>query len=226
MKNRNALHLSILILAVAVACSFFWHFFWSEPEKAAERLANSISGEIKKLFNLTPQININERVFINQVSPIAELATATMPISIDSTYTSTWLHSTKTISMTGSYMVKAGFDLNRGFSINIDSKSQKVVVMLPPPEVLSCELKTEDITDQHGGLINWLYPQDHQAALEQMTREAKSKALSADLLNQSKEELEKRIKAFAIQQNASIEFVYGDQSKVGTIFKPVNSDKN
>ena len=211
MNNRNVLKYAVLILSTAIAFSLAWHFLCSEPEKNTERFVHAMVEEIKNALNTTPKVTINNSIVIEQASPIAELATAEMPVNIDSTFTSKWLYSTKVIRLNGTYLAKAGFDLNHGFQINVEQKPKRVVVMLPPPKILSCELKSEHITDQRGGLINWLYPQDHQAALEQMTREAIELAKNKDLLNKSKEEIEKRIKSIAALNNVEVVFQYKDQ---------------
>ena len=171
-----------LILFPTLAFVIIWHVVWSEPKQAARLMAD----EFKKMLNVAPQVTINSKVYLREASPIAEFATAEMPVTVDSTFTSTWLGSTKTISVEGVYVVKAGFDLNQGFSVDLQPQRKRVLVRMPNPRLLSCELKQSDITDQHGGVINWLSPQDHQAALEQNKREAEVNAGGNGLLRKAK----------------------------------------
>src|SRR5579863_9784500 len=205
MKTRNI----ILVLVTILICFIIaLQFFFYESAKAAREISHSISDEFKNAFNTTPQITVNNRVVVEESHGIAELATASKTISADTTLTSTWLHSTKSISVHGVFMAKAGFDLNRLFKINIDTRSHQVTITLPNPRILSIEMTQNEITDEKGGLANWLTPDDHDAALKQLTDVAKLEITNSNIRQSAKDEVEKRIHAMTALQGVPVKIQY------------------
>ena len=179
-----------------------------ETTKAVKEIAQAISQECKAAFNTAPTITINHHVVASESHPIAELATASKTMSVDSTYVSTWLHSTKTISVRGVFVAKAGFDLNQLFKINLQTSPRMATVTLPNPKILSVEMVSDEITDQQGGVVNWLQPEDHETALRQLTGEAKLDIEKSSLKDAAKAEMEKRIRAIGALKDVPIKIQY------------------
>lgn len=205
MKTRNIILVIVTILiSFIVAVQVLVH----ATTKAAKEIAQAISQECRAAFNTTPTITINHRVVTAESHPIAELATASKTVSVDTTYVSTWLHSTKTISVRGVFVAKAGFDLNQRFKINLQTSPKMVTVTLPNPKILSVEMAADEITDQKGGVVNWLQPEDHEAALRQLTGEAKLAIQKSSIKDAAKAELEKRIRAIAALKDAPVKIQY------------------
>jgi len=205
MKTRNII---LIIVTILICFIIALKFFFYESAKAAREISGSISREFKDAFNTTPQITVNNRVVVEESRGIAELATASKIVSADTTLTSTWLHSTKSISVHGVFLAKAGFDLNRLFKINIDTHSRQVTVTLPNPRLLSIEMTQNEITDEKGGLVNWLTPDDHAAALKQLTDVAKLEITDSNIRQSAKEEIEKRIHAMTALQGLPVKIEY------------------
>ena len=183
--------------------------FFYETTKAVTAIAQGISQEFKAAFNAAPVVTINHHVVTSESRPIAELATASKTISVDTTYVSTWLHSTKSISVRGDFVAKAGFDLNQFFKINVQTRPKLVTVMLPSPRILSLEMTTNEILDEKGGVINWLYPQDHAAALNQLAGEARLDIAKSSIMDAAKTEMEKRIRAIGALKDVTVRIQYG-----------------
>jgi len=171
-------------------------------------MAQDISQEFKAAFNTAPTVTINHHVITSESHPIAELATASKTMGVDTTYVSTWLHSTKTISVRGVFTAKAGFDLNQLFKINVQTSPRMVTVTLPNPRILSVEMTANEITDEQGGVINWLYPQDHEAALTQLSDEAKLEITKSSIKDAAKAEMEKRIRAIGALKDVPVRIQY------------------
>ena len=201
MKTRNFVIAAIILM---IAWLVVWHLMWQEPAK----MAHEVAEELKSVFNVTPIISVNHRIVIAESHPFADLALVSKSVSLDTKFVSTWLHSTKDISVHGEFLAKAGFDLNSLFAVNLTTKPPGVTVVLPAPKILSLEMTASEITDEHGGLINWLYPQDHEAALKQMRAEAAAEIAKSTLLNTAKEEIEKRIRALNSLQNIPVAIKY------------------
>ncbi len=192
------------MICFIIAVQVFVH----ETTKAVKEIAQAISQECKAAFNTAPTITINHRVVASESHPIAELATASRTMSVDTTYVSTWLHSTKTISVRGVFVAKAGFDLNQLFKINLQTSPKMVTVTLPNPKILSVEMVSDEITDQQGGVVNWLQPEDHETALRQLTGEAKLAIAKSSIEDAAKAEMEKRIRAIGSLKDVPVKIQY------------------
>lgn len=205
MKARN-----IILVIVTILISFIIavQVFVYESTKAVKEIAQAISQECKAAFNAAPIITINHHVVASESHPIAELATASKTMSVDTTFVSTWLHSTKSISVRGVFVAKAGFDLNQLFKINLQASPRMATVTLPAPKILSLEMVSDEITDQQGGVLNWLQPQDHEAALKQLTDEAKLDFAKSPIMDAAKAEMEKRIRAIGALQGVPVKIQY------------------
>lgn len=205
MKTRNFI---LVIVTILISFIIALEFFFYESTKAIKEITQSISQEFKSAFNTSPIITVNNRVVLSESRPIAELATASKTISVDTTVTSTWLHSTKTISVRGVFLAKAGFDLNRLFKIDIRTNPKQVTVTLPNPRILSLEMTQNEITDEKGGIVNWLSPDDHEAALRQLTDVAKLEITDSTIRQAAKDEMEKRIRAMATLKDLPVKIQY------------------
>lgn len=205
---KKTLYVICIIAAILISFIIAMELFVYESTKAIKEITQSISREFKSAFNTSPIITVNNRVVISESHAIAELATASKTISVDTTVTSTWLHSTKTISVHGVFVAKAGFDLNRLFKVDIRSKPDLITVTLPNPRILSLELTQSEITDEKGGLVNWLTPEDHEAALKQLTDVAKLEITTSTIRQSAKDEMEKRIRAMSTLKGFPVKIQY------------------
>lgn len=205
---KTTLYVIVIIAAILISFIIAMQFFVYESTKAIKEITQSIAQEFKTAFNTTPIITVNNRVFLAESRPIAELATASKTVSVDTTVTSTWMHSTKTISVRGVFVAKAGFDLNRLFKVDIHSKPSLIVVTLPNPRILSLEMTQNEITDEKGGLVNWLSPEDHESALRQLTDVAKLEITTSNIRQSAKDEMEKRIRAMSSLKGYPVKIQY------------------
>jgi len=205
MKTRYIL----LVLVTMLICFILaLQFFVYESARAVREISHGISQEFKNAFDTTPLITVNNRVVVSESHAIAELATASRTLSTETTLTSTWLHSTKTISVRGVFVGKAGFDLNESVKIDLRTTSKQVTITLPEPKILSVEMTQSEITDQQGGIVNWLSPDDYQAALKQLNDVAKQQLVASSIQQAAKDEMEKRIRAMAALKGLPVKIQY------------------
>ena len=102
-------------LLIAGAWSFYTVFI-----KAPTELARATAQGIQEFFNFTPRVKIDQTIVIEQNAPIMEIATVSRQLMVDYTWLHTWLGSTKTIHLVGTFTAKAGFDLKEPFTIEIE----------------------------------------------------------------------------------------------------------
>ena len=139
-KNRTATIVLIagivltLLLAGAGVTAFF--IVVKAPADLARRTAESI----REVFDFTPRVTLNETVMIAENTPILEVATVSRSLMVHHRWSHTWLGSTKTLELHGSFTAKAGFDLREPFTIDIQRSPLRVVARMPAPKLLSVQM--------------------------------------------------------------------------------------
>lgn len=189
--NTRIILITILLITLSIASYVLLVYI---PTQIAERSyegAKQIGRDIAEAFHFTPEITVNETVVLQQQTPILELATVSQKFQHQYDWTNTWLGSTKKINITGSFEAKAGFDLDRKFSIQINDEI--AIVTLPAPQLLSVEsLNDVKFEDEHG-VWNWVDMEDRSRALNAFTKDARKYAEQATFVSQARENMEKKI---------------------------------
>ena len=111
--------------------------------KAPADLARRTAEGIREVFDFTPRVTLNETVLIAENTPILEVATVSRSLLIRHRWSHTWLGSTKTLELHGSFTAKAGFDLREPFAIDIRRSPLRVVARMPAPKLLSVQMTSE-----------------------------------------------------------------------------------
>ena len=122
-------------------------------------------------------------------------------------YTNTWLGSTKTITIAGTFVAKAGFDLNERFAISIENKTARVV--LPEPQLLSIETQSDITYRDENGLWNWVSTEDRTIATNAFLADAKNYAQHASFVSDARKQAEAQIKKILAPHVNEVVFEYG-----------------
>ena len=180
-----AFALIALIFALLAAFIFFRMETW--PARTAgqsatelERLGREARDAFVRLAHLQPRVTVNNRVYLEQTTTIAELSVLGRRVEVEHEMLHTWAGSTKRIKLHGTFLVKAGFDLRKKFSVNVTPA--EVVLELPHAQILSVEEQQVEVLIFENGLWNRISPNDVEselATLPQLARE-KSVALPAE----------------------------------------------
>jgi hypothetical protein len=196
----GAIILAVLLVGAAVA-------FYLLIIKAPMDLAHATAEGINSVFNFTPRVTVNQTVVIEQNTPILEVATVSRGMYVDHTWSHTWLGSTKTIQVQGSYTAKAGFDLREPFTIDVQRKPLRVVATMPPPRLLSLELDSYKILRDESGWWNRISDSDREAAVRDLNELARAKAGASGILEEARATAELRIREIVERNGAPVEFV-------------------
>src|ERR1043165_6169596 len=127
-----------LVALIAIAGMLF--VFWRLETRPArtigqgtedlERLGKDLRSAFIDIAHLQPRITINNQTVVNEkASPAAELATVTKELKVKREFAHTWAGSSKRIKLSGTFLVKAGFDLRQDVSINV--RPDEIVIDLP-----------------------------------------------------------------------------------------------
>jgi hypothetical protein len=205
----------LVAVAVIIAAGFFVRSCWNAPASSVDRVANAANrlvGNIvqhcKDTLNATPIVTITEQVVVQTPKGIAELATASSDVVVDYRYEGTWYGSHKTMDLRGRYKAKAGFDVSTNFVVLVQKDPLCVTVQIPEPQLLSCEMITNEVIDSADGWWNKLTPADQAEAVNAMQRKARLEAQRSGIIESARQEFEKRIKSTPGLEAVPVKFQY------------------
>jgi hypothetical protein len=191
--SRN-LKLYILLFVTGTVAAYV--IFVTIPTELARRSyegARTLGEDIRKAFQFTPEIRVNNTVVLNQQTSVFELSVLQQNFEHRYVWENSWLGSTKKIFITGTFNAKVGFDLHRRFSITL--RDNKAYVTLAEPRTLSVESKSDITYRDEQGIWNWVSVDDRTRATNAFIRDARRYADRARFVNDAKAEMEKRLRS-------------------------------
>ena len=174
--------------------------------QAPARLAHATADGLRTLFQVTPRVVINETVVIEQNSPILEVATVSRQLFADHEWTHTWLGSTKSLRVRGTFTAKAGYDLKKPFEITITPSPLSATARLPDPELLSMQMDSFEVLRDESGWWNRLTEEDRTNAVNTLRILARSKAERSGILEEVQRSAEERIREVVEKNGAQVAF--------------------
>jgi hypothetical protein len=206
LSNRKIILMIVLLAMVSLTAYIVVVIIPARLAEKSYNAAKQIGKDISKAFQFTPEIEVNNIIVLQQQTAVLELATIKQQFQHQYAWTNTWAGSTKKITISGIFESKAGFDLNRRFSISLDDK--KAVVILPEPQVLSVELISDvKFNDEHG-VWNWVNGQDRANAINAFQRDARKFAAQADFVQQAKVNMERQLGRILQQHQKEMEIKF------------------
>jgi len=191
-----AFTLVALLLAAVVLIIFLRVETW--PVRTArqstaelEKLGKDLRAAFIDIAHLQPRITINNRVYMEQITPVSELVVLSRRIEVEHEFFHTWVGSSKRIKLHGTFIVKAGFDLQRNLSIDI--RPDQITVQLPHARILGVEQEHVDVLAFENGLWNRISGQDVQSELSFLPRLAREKAAENGLPMEAEQALQQQI---------------------------------
>lgn len=195
MSDTTTLVLSILLFLLVLFGGTAWLLFNYFPKKTLS-IAKDLAETVKNSLGLSPQVTINQKIIYRGANEILELAMLEQDFDVNHETSHKWMGSEKRITVRGTYRAKIGFDLQKGFGIEVNRGSLfrrgQFLLQLPHAEVLSVEpLKLQQT--KTSGLINWVTNKDLETATRELGRLAQDKASKLDMLADAEKRIEKRL---------------------------------
>jgi len=190
--SRNLKLLIILIIVGTIAGYIIFVTIPTELAKRSYEGAKSLGEDLRKAFQFTPEVRVNNTIVLNQQTPLLELSVLSQNFEHRYVWENSWLGSTKKIFISGSFNAKVGFDLRKKFSITL--RDDKAYVNLPPPQALSVESLGDITYRDEQGVWNWVSTQDRTRATNAFIADARRYANKAPFVNDSKGKMEVRLK--------------------------------
>ena len=192
-----ALTLVVFILAAAAVFVFLRLETWpartiGQGTEDLERLGKDLRSAFIDIAHLQPRITINNRTIVNEnASPVAELATLTKNLKVKREFAHTWAGSSKRIKLSGTFLVKAGFDLRQ--DVTVDVRPEEIVIQLPHAEIVGVEEQRVDVLALENGLWNRISGADLQNELAQLPEMARKEAVDIGLPGDAEQELQRQL---------------------------------
>jgi hypothetical protein len=187
----------VALLIAMVAVIIFWRIeTW--PARTAqqstaelEKLGKDLRGAFIDIAHLQPRITINNRVYLEQTTPVSELVVLSRRIEVEHELLHTWVGSSKRVKLHGTFIVKAGFDLQQNLSVDI--RPNEIIVQLPHARILGIEQEQVDVLAFENGLWNRISGEDMQSELSILPELAREKAAESDLPAEAERTLQQQI---------------------------------
>src|SRR5204862_1193030 len=192
----TALTLVVLTIAMTILIIFLRLESW--PARTArqstaelERLGKNLRAAFVDIAHLQPRITINNRVYIEQTTPVSELVVLSRRIEVEHELLHTWVGSSKRVKLHGTFNAKAGFDLQQDLSIDI--RPDEIIVQLPHAQILGVEQEQVEVLALENGLWNRISGQDLQSELLILPQLASKKAAETGLPAEAERTLQRQL---------------------------------
>ncbi len=209
--------LTLVALTIGITILIIFLRLESWPARTArqstaelERLGKNLRAAFVDIAHLQPRITINDRVYMEQTTPVSELVVLSRRIEVEHELLHTWVGSSKRVKLHGTFVAKAGFDLRKGLSIDI--RPNEIMVQLPHAQVLSVEQQQVDVLAFENGLWNRISGQDVQSEFSVLPELAWKKAAESALSAEAEETLQQQVEQ-RIHTAQPLRLIFKDEKK-------------
>src|SRR5499427_9436436 len=216
---RVAWPIALTIVALIIGATILIIFLRLEswPARSArqstaelERLGKNLRAAFIDIAHLQPRITINDRVYMEQTTPVSELVVLSRRIEVEHELLHTWVGSSKRVKLHGTFIAKAGFDLRKGLSIDI--RPDQIMVQLPHAQIFGVEQQQIDVLAFENGLWNHISGQDVQSELSALPELAWKKAAESGLSAEAEESLQQQLEQ-RIHTAQPLRLIFKDEMK-------------
>lgn len=156
-----------------------------------ERLAGKLRDAFIEIAHLQPQVTINNRVYVERTTQVAELALISRQVEVEHEFAHTWAGSTKRVKLHGTFAVKAGFDLRE--NVQADVRDDALTVELPHARLLGVEQQQVDVRELENGYWNRISATDLETELATLSRLAREKAEASGIAAEAEKALQTQL---------------------------------
>jgi len=207
--------LMALMIAVVVVIIFVRLETW--PARTArqstaelEKLGKDLRAAFIDIAHLQPRITINNRVYMEQTTPVSELVVLSRRIEVEHEFLHTWIGSSKRVKLHATFTVKAGFDLRQNLSVDI--RPGEIIIQLPHAQILGIEQNQVDVLAFENGLWNRISGEDVQSELSILPQLAREKAAESGLPAEAEHALQRQLDE-RIHTHQPLRLIFKDEKK-------------
>jgi len=203
----------VVLIVIAAGVFIFWRLeSWpartiGQGTEDLERLGNDLRSAFIDIAHLQPRITVNNRTIVDEATPTAELALLTRQLKVKREFLHTWAGSSKRIKLSGTFLVKAGFDLRQ--DVAVDVRPDEILIRLPHAQIVDIEEKHVDLLSLENGLWNRISGADLQNELAQLPQMARRQAEEVSLPAETEQELQRQLSK-RIHSRQPVKLVFTD----------------
>jgi hypothetical protein len=192
MPEHSRLSWKLVFLLIVLALLGVGAWIYYRMDTWPQRTTREVLRAFREVAGVAPQIAIHDRVVFEQTKDALELAVVTRETAVEREMEHAWLGSRKRIRLRGTYVVKAGFDLDEHLAVQIDGR--RIRVELPPPKILSVDSRDTEVLAFENGFWNKIEPAELEAELRALPELARRKAVQSGLPGEALETFQKRLR--------------------------------
>ena len=155
--------------------------------KTAQGVREGITEVFVDLLHVRPEVREGTKVTWGQTAARTEIVVAEKKIKVEYDWEHDWLGSRKTIRLGQEYLVKAGFDLEKPFWVEMGPGAGEVTACLPPAEILAVSAVGPPVYEDKDGWWNKVTDADRASAMAKLAEEATHQAKRSGILRQAEE---------------------------------------
>jgi hypothetical protein len=106
------------------------------------------------LFGARSEPRVTQEFVVERLREVAKLVATEMTLRDVVTYEQTEFRSTKRTLLVVTAKVAAGIDLAHGTDVRIDAAAKRIIIGLPPAQIMSVDVINVTTYDEHAGLWN------------------------------------------------------------------------
>ncbi len=182
--------LVVLFIVLAILGTGAWIYY--RLETWPQRTAREVSRAFAEIAQIQPKITVHDQVFFEQTSPVLELAVVSRETTVEREMEHDWLGSKKHIRIRATYNVRAGFNLQESFTVNVDD--HRILVEVPPPRILAIDPGNVDVLQLENGYWNKITPGDLEIEMRALPAIARQKAEQTGLTKEAVDTFTKRLR--------------------------------
>ncbi len=224
-SGRISWPLAFTLIALSIAALILIIFWRVEtwPARTAqqstaqlEKLGKELRAAFIDIAHLQPRITINDRVYVEETTPVTELVVLSRRIEVEHEFLHTWVGSSKRVKLHGTFTAKAGFDLQNDLSIDI--RPNEINIQLPHARILSVEQDQVDVLAFENGLWNRISGEDMQNELAILPQLAREKIAQTQLPAEAERMLQQQIEQ-RVHTPQPVHLVFKDDTAIGPMNK-------
>lgn len=175
----------------------------------AVTVARRATGAAATLATPAPP-RITHQVVVERLQAVARLVSSQMTLRDVVVYEQTRFAATKRALLVVTGRVSAGLDLERDTDVAIDSVARRIVLTLPPAQVLAVEVLDVTTYDERAGLINPFRPEDRDAIQRQVRARLEEAARNSGILTHADRSAELLLQQLLARDGYSVEIRRGE----------------
>jgi Protein of unknown function (DUF4230) len=210
---KHYLGICLVLITVAGLGLFALH----SCTTAVDRTVDHVRDAFGAVLRVQPEVTVNQRVVLTQTAPIAELAVVTkeelVTLGLNEHLEVLTLQiplTEKKLTVEAAYRIKAGFDLRKPFSVEIDRATHALHARLPHAEILSVEQIGDLAYHGEDALLNRVTDEERTQILANLNAAARDAAEKSTLKTDAEQQVTQRLQEIMTHNGQSLPIEWSD----------------